>query len=158
MSETTWQRLYRLVEARREHLGITRNGLKALGGPSSEWVRKLQHEQGRPSTKQAASLRALDTALNWPLGTSWGLLVDDRTGWSADILEDEEAQLVYSDDQDAPRLQRPGKPATVVEAIRRLFDAGDPMAGATEEEWAELMAAIEARRPKRGRASRRRTG
>ena len=97
MNETTWQRLYRLIEARREQLGITRSGLNALGAPSSEWVRKLQNEEGKPRMKQAGALRSLDGALGWPSGTAWGLVNDDRTGWAQDVLEDEEHQLVYGD-------------------------------------------------------------
>lgn len=97
MNETSWQRLYRLIEARREQLGITRSGLNALGAPSSEWVRKLQNEEGRPRMKQAGALRSLDGALGWPSGTAWGLVNDDRSTWAPGLLEDEEHQLVYGD-------------------------------------------------------------
>ena len=95
MSETSWQRLYRIAEARRERLGITRNGLKGLGGPSSEWVRKLREQEGAPSSRHRPSLDALDHALGWEAGTSWGLLADDYSAWSPDALEDEEESLIH---------------------------------------------------------------
>ena len=99
MSETSWERLYRLAEARRGQLGITQNGLQGLGGPSAEWLRQLPGRTGDPSPRMSSSLRDLDQALGWPAGTSWGLVKDDRTGWIPAMLEDEEETLVYGASQ-----------------------------------------------------------
>lgn len=98
MNETPWERLYRLIEARRQQLGLARSGLNALGGPSSEWVRQLQYETGKPSTKRANAMRSLDRVLGWDSGTAWGLVNDDRAKWSEDALRDEELRLIYMDD------------------------------------------------------------
>lgn len=107
VNETPWQRLYRLAEARREHLGMSRADVKAKGGPSSESVRKLQHYEGAPSIRQAPTLRDLDAALNWPLGTAWGLVADGREGWGPDALEDEEHSRIFGDeDSDTAPDQR----------------------------------------------------
>jgi hypothetical protein len=41
------------------------------------------------------------------------------------------------------------RPAQVVRALTRMFQSDDPIKGLSDEEWDELLAAIEARRPKR---------
>lgn len=93
MDETNWQRLWAIVESRRERLGMTRTYIQDQGGPSSEWVRKLRNGEGRPSLKQAGKFVSLDRALGWPEGTSWDFLTADRTGWSAERLAEEESAL-----------------------------------------------------------------
>ena len=147
MTETTWQRLWRIAEARREYLGITRAGLQAAGGPSSEWIRKLQAGSGKPSVRHARPLRALDKALGWPEDTARSLLTDDRSQWSADVLASEEHDLVYG-----PTVRATGetsRPAQVVRALTRMFQSDDPIQGLTDEEWDELLEAVEAARSRR---------
>lgn len=97
MTETPWHRLYRLAESRREHLGLSRANIKAKGGPSSEWIRQLQTEEGAPTVRRMPGLRALSVALGWPESMAWDLLTKDRAGWSTELLEDEERALVYGD-------------------------------------------------------------
>jgi hypothetical protein len=92
--ETSWKRLHRIAEARRIRLGLTQAGVRAVGGPSPAWINKLARESGPPSQRHAASLKDLDLALQWPEGTAWGLLTDDRSGWDESLLMDEEHQLV----------------------------------------------------------------
>lgn len=149
MSETTWHRLWRIAEARREHLGVTRTGLAAAGGPSSEWVRKLQAGSGKPSARHAASLRQLSIALGWDEGTAWSLLTDDRSQWSPEVLESEEHDLVYGPAVKVAGESEVSRPAQVVRALTRMFQSDDPIKGLSDEEWDELLAAIEARRPRR---------
>ena len=97
MSENAWKRLYRIAEARREHLGLSRAAVKAKGGPSSEWIRQLESGEGAPTVRRMPGLRGLSVALGWPESTAWDLLTKDRSGWSAELLEDEESALVYGD-------------------------------------------------------------
>ena len=99
VTETQWERLYRLVEERRTRLDLTQAGIQATGGPSPAWLRKLPHMVGEPTQRQRASLQDLDRALRWPVGTSWGLVEDDRSGWSEAVLQDEEEQLLERIDE-----------------------------------------------------------
>lgn len=94
MNESSWKRLHRIIEERRSRLGYTRNGLQAVGGPSSETLRALRDREGPPSIRQRASIDDLDEPLGWPDGTAWSLAVDDRSGWSAQMLADEEESLI----------------------------------------------------------------
>lgn len=94
MNESSWKRLHRIAEARRSRLGISRSGLKSMGGPSSETMRALPLREGAPSIRQRASLAELDGPLGWPEGTAWGLVAQDRSDWSEDMLTDEEDALV----------------------------------------------------------------
>lgn len=94
VNESQWERLYRLVEARRSHLGLARNGLQERGGPSSETVRGLKDRQGVPSPRMRRSMDDLDRALEWSRGTSWSLITDDRSDWSRESLASEEHELV----------------------------------------------------------------
>lgn len=98
MKETPWERLHRIAEARRQHLGMSRADMKAKGGPSSESVRKLKFYEGPPSIRQAPTLRDLDEVLKWPLGTAWGLVADGREGWATELLDDEEQLCIYGDE------------------------------------------------------------
>lgn len=94
ITETSWQRLHRIVEARRVRLGLTQAGIQVVGGPSRAWLTGLPHLTGEPSTRHVAALTKLDAALQWPDGTSWSLVTKDRSDWSDDLLEDEERELV----------------------------------------------------------------
>lgn len=107
VTENQWHRLHRLVEARRTVLDITLAALQAQGGPSPKWVQNLLAQEGEPTPRQRRGLAALDRVMHWPVGTSWGLVADDRSTWSADVLEDEEHQLVHEqlDDVDAFTFQ-----------------------------------------------------
>lgn len=89
-----WQRLHAIVEDRIDQLGLTRDAIRARGGPSSEWIRKLKEQEGKATIKQAASLLDLDAVLGWDAGTSRGLINDDRAGWSKATLEAEAHDLV----------------------------------------------------------------
>lgn len=99
VTETAWERLYRLVELRRARLGLTLPGVQAVGGPSPKWVQKLRVTTGEPTPRMRLSMLDLDRALQWPEGTTWGLVSDDRSGWSQAILDDEEAQLLDQRDE-----------------------------------------------------------
>lgn len=96
VSETTWQRLHRIADARRKHLGLTLQGVTAAGGPSDAWFRALKYGEGEPSTRHRKPLAALDRALRWKEGTSLSLLTDDRSGWDEALLSDEEDSLVLA--------------------------------------------------------------
>jgi hypothetical protein len=103
VTENPWHRLHRLAEARRTVLDITLTTLQAQGGPSPKWVHNLLTQEGAPTPRQARKLAALDRVLHWPAGTSWGLVADDRSTWSQDLLDDEERTLVHeqTDEVDA---------------------------------------------------------
>ena len=94
VTETAWERLYRLVELRRAQLDMTLSGLQVVGGPSPKWVQKLRTMTGPPTPRMRASMLDLDRALQWEPGTSWGLVEHDRSDWSEAVLRDEEDQLV----------------------------------------------------------------
>ena len=99
--ETPWERLRRLIDARRMRLDLTLAGVNAVGGPSPKWVHKLTTLEGAPTPRMAASLHDLDRALQWPEGTSWSLVADDRSTWSQELLDDEEVSLLeVKDDSD----------------------------------------------------------
>ena len=98
-TENPWQRLHRIADARRKHLHLTVDGLRGAGGPSAPWFYKLKYEEGPVSNRHIPFLEKLDAALQWPLGTSAGLLDKDRSDWSAVVLDDEEAQLVEYQDE-----------------------------------------------------------
>ena len=157
MNENAWQRLSRIVYARMDHLGMTQNDLTRLGGPSPAWVRKLKATTGHPSSRHTKSLRELSTALGWPADQARSLLVDDRTGWSADVLADEEAALVEGGEApDAPAAD--ARPTNLVTRLRDMLRTDD-MAGVTDDEWADLLEAIEAKMPKaRTKRPQRKTG
>ncbi len=100
MTESSWQRLYRLTEERRSEKGLTRNNLRSLGGPSSETMRKLATRTDPPSLRQREALDSIDRVLGWPAGTSWriarGVTDDEMT---ADYLADEDDRLVHMADE-----------------------------------------------------------
>lgn len=118
VTETSWERLFRLVEARRTRLGLTQSGVQAVGGPSPAWIRRLPLIEGEPSARYAAAMNNLDRALQWPEGTSWSIVTKDRSGWSEDVLEDEEHQLVDETHDEADHF------AHVVAARLRAIPAG----------------------------------
>jgi hypothetical protein len=97
--ETQWERLHRLIERRRKVLGLTLEGIQVVGGPSPRWVQKLRNIEGQPTDRQRRPMRDLDRVLHWPLDTTWGLVFDDRSSWSDDILRDEEEQLMEMVDE-----------------------------------------------------------
>ena len=99
VQETNWQRLHRIAEARRERMGLSQSGLKALGGPSKSWVNALPHLEGSPSARHATSLKQLDAVLRWPEGTSWDLVSRDRSDDDPELLADEERGLVDHKDK-----------------------------------------------------------
>ena len=157
MSETSWQRLARLIKARAEHLGITQSEIEARGGPSTAWVRKLRALSGPPSGRQGKMLRKVSTELGWPESTAWSLVAEDRTDWSEDMLASEDHDLIYGR---APVTVAEPEPVSLVRRLTDLFRTDD-MAGVTEDEWADLLAAIEAKMPKpaaRGKRPQRKTG
>src|SRR5687768_7517791 len=94
MQETNWHRLWRVVEDRCKRFGITKSQLAVRGGPSAEWIRGLRDAEGKPSARRAAAMGKLDKGLGWPEGTAWHVLTRDRSGWSAEQLAEEEAELV----------------------------------------------------------------
>lgn len=99
VTETQWERLYRIVDARRTRLGFTLAGIQAIGGPSSKWIQRLRTTTGAPTSRMRRSMLDLDRALQWREGTTWGLVADDRSGWSKEVLEDEEEQLLELRDE-----------------------------------------------------------
>jgi hypothetical protein len=94
VTETQWERLYRLIEQRRLRLDLTLAGIQAVGGPSPKWVQKLRYMEGMPTPRMRASMHDLDRALQWEPGTSWGLVEHDRSRWTPEVLEDEEHSLL----------------------------------------------------------------
>ena len=158
MNENPWQRLSRIAYARMDHLGMTQADLTSVGGPSPAWVRKLKATTGHPSSRHTRSLRDLSVALGWEPDQARSLLVDDRKGWSDDVLQDEETALI--EDGHAPARTADPRPVSVVSRFRDLLRSDD-MAGVTEDEWADLLQAIEAKMPKpaaRGKRPQRKTG
>ena len=99
MTETPWERLRRLIDLRRSRLDLTLAGINAVGGPSPKWVHKLTTMSGTPTPRMRASLHDLDRALQWPDGTSWSLVADDRSSWSEVVLQDEEQSLLEVRDE-----------------------------------------------------------
>lgn len=99
VTETQWERLRRLIDLRRDRLDLTLAGVHATGGPSPKWVHKLSFLTGPPSERQRASLSDLDRALRWDVGTSWGLVADDRSDWSEERLAEEEETLLNKIDE-----------------------------------------------------------
>lgn len=99
MAETPWERLSRLVDLRRHVIGLTLDGIQAVGGPSPKSVQKLRMYDGPPSDRQRATLRRLDAALRWPPDTSWSIASGERDKWSAEMLEDEERSLLERVDE-----------------------------------------------------------
>lgn len=98
MKETNWQRLARIVDERRGELGLLRDDLRSLGGPSKSWLSDLPKRQGPPSTKMAKSLADLDKSLGWPRGTSWKLALDrTREAFGEEHGEDEARYYVDMD-------------------------------------------------------------
>lgn len=118
VTETAWERLYRLVELRRVKLDLTLSGLQVVGGPSPKWVQKLRMMSGPPTPRMRASMRDLDRALQWKDGTSWNLVDVDRSEWSAALLEDEENDLVNKGPDEADNF------GYVVAARLRAIPAG----------------------------------
>jgi hypothetical protein len=117
MTEANWERLIRIAGLRMDHIGVTQVGVQAAGGPSPSWMRKARRLTGPPSRRHRDALDALDVALRWPAGTSWGLVGDDRSEWTDDALESEQAELVEDDD-------RAGHFGTLVDlALRRRNEA-----------------------------------
>jgi len=102
VNETQWDRLRRLVEERRNVLGLTLTSIQAQGGPSPRWVQNLHGMTGTPTPRMRASMLDLDRALQWKDGTSWSLVADDRSGWSDDLLRDEERALLDPAKVEAP--------------------------------------------------------
>jgi hypothetical protein len=142
MNENPWTRLSRITYARLDHLGIDQGELHAHhGGPSPAWVRRIKTHTGAPSPKSKKSLRELSLSLGWPEGTARSLLTDDRSDWTARQLRDEENDLI---ERDAPA---PTASADSRSIVKRIADAvrSDPMAGVTDEEWADLLDAIESK-------------
>lgn len=97
--ETQWERLHRLIERRRKVLGLTLEGIQVVGGPSPRWVQKLRNMDGQPTDRMRRPMRDLDRVLHWPLDTTWGLVFNDRSTWSAEVLHDEEEQLMEMVDE-----------------------------------------------------------
>lgn len=98
-TENPWVRLHRIAEARMDHIGMTQTGLKAAGGGTGAWLRSLKNNVEPPSRRRRDPLDALDRALRWTEGTSWRLLTEDRSGWTAESLECEEVELIEHDDE-----------------------------------------------------------
>ena len=92
--ESVWQRLARIVDARRKFLHMSQEDVLAEGGPSVSWQAKLRHKTETPGVRHKVHLDKLDKVLLWDPGTSMRLLVEDRSSWSDALLEDEELQLV----------------------------------------------------------------
>lgn len=99
VTESQWERLYRLIQQRRKILGLTLDGLQAVGGPSPKWVQNVQRQEGEPSDRMRRPMRKLDLALRWPVDTSWNLVSYDRSSWDEILLTDEEEQLMEQVDE-----------------------------------------------------------
>lgn len=92
--ETGWARLHRIADARRRRLGLSQQGVHEAGGPSPAWQRKLRYETGDPTVRNMTQMDRLDRALGWSAGVSVDLVRGDRSTWSREMLDTEEADLV----------------------------------------------------------------
>ena len=117
-NETAWARLHRIATARREFLHLSQAQIAAAGGPSVAWQTKLRHKTETPGVRHRAYLESLDAVLLWDTGTSMRLLTQDRSGWSAETLADEEFRLIEGKD-------RIGHFAFMVEQRLRSLDPKD---------------------------------
>jgi len=120
MNETPWERLHRIAEARRSQLGLGRHALQERGGPSSEWVRGLKERTGDPTPRMRTKLDDLDRALQWRVGTSWGLLKDDRSGWSQTSLSAEDYELVQGAGDPSSEAELSHFETLVLAALRNM--------------------------------------
>lgn len=132
VTETQWERLYRLIQRRRKILGFTLEGIQAIGGPSPRWIQKLKSMEGEPTDRMRRPMRNLDKAMNWPQDTAWGLVTDDRSSWSDVILQDEEESLMDRVDEAeqfafvvAARLRAVPEGARRDELMRRILEVLD---------------------------------
>lgn len=133
--ETQWERLYRIVELRRTALDLTLASLQAEGGPSPKWVQKLRTTTGQPTPRMRSSMQSLDRALQWPLGTSWSLVGDDRSAWSDDMLLDEEHALLDVREVE-PRPATVRKMTDMSKAFAAQLRAERAATGLTQDELA----------------------
>ena len=136
VTETQWERLHRLVRRRSKVLGLTQDGIQAVGGPSPRWVQKLRDGSGEPTERMRTPMRKLDAALRWPRDTTWGLVAHDRSEWSDAVLRDEEEQLMdLVDEADefvmvvAARLRAIPAGARRDEVMRRILADLDLVSG-----------------------------
>lgn len=133
-SSSRWKRLHRVAEARREHLGIRQDGLRDFGGPSASWVRALPSKEGPPSARMEATLRELDRALGWPIGTSWRLARDEFVAGSPAALDEEDRLIVGDSSTSMPKQAWSGDAvaahheqkirdfATIISGVLRAMD------------------------------------
>ena len=70
------------VKTRREQLGLRQDELGARGGPSTTTLTKI--ENGSPTPVSKATLRKLDTGLDWPVGTAAAVLAGEPPPSSRD--------------------------------------------------------------------------
>lgn len=76
MTETSKERLGRLVRDRRKSLGLDQDDIKSRGGPSSASMYLI--EDGRAPRMQKASKAGLEKALNWAAGSIDDVLAGDE--------------------------------------------------------------------------------
>lgn len=119
VTETQWERLHTIATDRMDRLGLTREGVYTAGGPSPSWLSAVKNIEGKPSNRHRKMLDALDKALRWLPGTAWGLVADDRSQWTSEMLETEHNELVDQDDD------KVGNFAFAVAAALRLHGAED---------------------------------
>lgn len=68
------ERFGALVRKRRRELGLRQIDLKGLGGPSWDTVRKIEGNKWDVEEPQSDTLRGLDIALDWRVGSSEAVL------------------------------------------------------------------------------------
>jgi len=132
-NETQWERLFRIVERRRkEVLGLSQEGLHIAGAPTPRTLQNMRTRTGEPTHRMRLPLRQLDAALGWRQDTSWGLVAEDRSGWSEAVLLDEEEQLMEQVDEAAEfglavtmRLRAIPEGPERDEAMRRVLEVLD---------------------------------
>lgn len=101
-------------------MGLGRNALQERGGPSSEWVRALKERTGLPTPRMRTKLDALDTALQWTVGTSWSLVMEDRRSWSPESLAAEEHDLVHGSGDPSTEAELRHFETTVLATLRAM--------------------------------------
>lgn len=128
----TYQQLLRfggIVARRRALLGLSRDGLHAVGGPSDTTLKRLEDpdEDNPPSPPRPGTLRKLDEGLQWAPGSAARALAGGQPKCLEDI-EDEEGAAMTTPPPDLPVEVNPFGFHHVdvdVEDVQSLMAAGE---------------------------------
>lgn len=118
--EPGWALLGRVVQRRRERLGVTQEAVAAQGGPSTATLRNIENVAG--GSYRSKTLFALDEALGWYRGTSAALVEGEipTSYFFYDFDEFVDYVIRTLSDADRERFDAPVIPrATEEERLRR---------------------------------------